>query len=115
MDKTSEILKERGNKYGDFTDHARITQDLKNRMRATPGWARLSPNQKEALEMVVHKIGRILNGDPNLEDSWADIAGYARLAADRCRRSQVVLDHDGCALNDIGSAVSAQQQNMGRS
>jgi hypothetical protein len=29
--------------------------------------------------MIVHKIGRILNGDPNYDDSWADIAGYAQL------------------------------------
>lgn len=29
--------------------------------------------------MIVHKIGRILNGDPNYADSWHDIAGYATL------------------------------------
>lgn len=34
----------------------------------------------------MHKVGRILNGNPDLEDSWADIAGYARLAADRVRK-----------------------------
>lgn len=35
--------------------------------------------------MIAHKIGRILNGDPNYRDSWDDIAGYAKLAADRCK------------------------------
>ena len=33
--------------------------------------------------MIVHKIGRILNGDPEFHDSWHDIVGYAQLAADR--------------------------------
>jgi len=29
--------------------------------------------------MIAHKIGRILNGDPDYQDSWHDIIGYARL------------------------------------
>jgi len=33
--------------------------------------------------MVVHKIARILNGDPNYDDSWVDISGYTKLVADR--------------------------------
>jgi hypothetical protein len=40
-------------------------------------------DQAEALDMIFHKIGRILNGDPNYADSWIDIAGYAKLVADR--------------------------------
>lgn len=43
----------------------------------------LDPDQREALEMIAHKIARILNGDPNYADSWVDIAGYAKLIADR--------------------------------
>ena len=43
----------------------------------------LSPDQREALEMIAHKIARILNGDPDYADSWHDIAGYAQLVADR--------------------------------
>lgn len=43
----------------------------------------LKPDQRECLEMIAHKIGRILNGDPHYEDSWRDIAGYATLVADR--------------------------------
>lgn len=29
--------------------------------------------------MIVHKIGRILNGGPNYADSWHNIAGYAAM------------------------------------
>jgi hypothetical protein len=39
-------------------------------------------SQWEALEMIAHKIGRIVNGDPDYADSWIDIAGYAKLVAD---------------------------------
>jgi Domain of unknown function (DUF6378) len=76
-------LAERGARYGAFTSHAEITQNLKTIMRATHRWQALQPDQIEALEMVAHKIGRILNGDPDYIDSWLDIAGYARLVADR--------------------------------
>jgi hypothetical protein len=80
-----EILAERGSRYGTFKNHARITQDLKALMVSTPNWNRLSPSQTESLEMIAHKIGRILNGDPNYEDSWDDIAGYSKLVADELR------------------------------
>ena len=93
-DATTAILTERGSRYGKFEDHARIAQILKFAMqqhtphgplttKPTPRWASLADDQKEALEMIAHKIGRILNGDPDYADSWADIAGYARLVADR--------------------------------
>lgn len=34
--------------------------------------------QKETLDMIAHKIARIITGDPNYIDSWLDIAGYAQ-------------------------------------
>jgi hypothetical protein len=79
----TEVLTERGNRYGKFDSHASITQSLKDDMRAAPNWLKLADDQREALEMIAHKIGRILNGDPNYDDSWVDIAGYAKLVADR--------------------------------
>jgi len=72
-------LNERGQRYGDFDKHAKITQDLKAVMADTPNWQTLTPSAKEALEMIAHKIGRILNGDPTYADNWHDIAGYATL------------------------------------
>lgn len=81
---TEEILKERGAIYGEFRIHAQITWALKGAMRDSHTFQKLQPFQKEALDMIAHKIGRILNGDPNYRDSWDDIAGYAKLVADRC-------------------------------
>lgn len=76
-------LTERGNRYGPFNSHAAITQCLKITMRHQPNWDNLEYDMQEALDMIVHKIGRILNGDPTYADSWHDIAGYAKLVEDR--------------------------------
>jgi len=72
-------LAERGANYGAFPEHARITQNLKACMKDSPKWHELSDDKKETLEMVAHKIGRILNGDPEYKDSWVDIEGYVHL------------------------------------
>ncbi len=79
------ILEERGSRYGPFISHAMITQLLKGTMNTylTQHSKTLMPDQQEALDMIFHKIGRILNGDPDYADSWIDIAGYAKLVADR--------------------------------
>lgn len=90
MSSIDSTLNERGTRYGSFEGHARITQDLKNAMQDTPKWALLEDDQKEALEMTAHKIGRILNGDPNYIDSWHDIIGYVRLVEQRLEREQKV-------------------------
>lgn len=76
-------LAERGSRYGDFSDHARIAQSLQDNMRKE-GWEKLSAVQKQALTVIADKIARILSGDPNYKDNWHDIQGYAKLAEDRC-------------------------------
>lgn len=80
-----DILKERGTRYGKFKDHAAISQSLKSVIRVHAGdkWYCYSPDQQEAMEMIAHKLARIINGDPDYSDSWRDIAGYAKLVADR--------------------------------
>ncbi len=75
-------INERGERYGKFNDGANIMQTLKNVMRETDGWERLTASQREALEMIQHKIGRVLNGDPNYDDNWRDICGYSQLILD---------------------------------
>lgn len=79
------MLVERNNRYGTFRDQAEIAVHVKESLRAfvTLRQAALAPDQAEAIDMIVHKISRIVNGDPNYADSWRDIAGYATLVADR--------------------------------
>jgi hypothetical protein len=49
-------------------------------MRASPNWIRLTDVQAESLEMIAVKLARILCGDPEYLDHWADVVGYAKLA-----------------------------------
>lgn len=78
-------LAERGSRYGDFMGHSEVTRDLKDCIEAhlTARQKSLAPDQQEALDMIAHKLGRIINGDPDYADSWVDIAGYAQLVANR--------------------------------
>lgn len=85
MTDINQTLDDRGNRYGPFVGHAEVTQRLKRVMAeelAKRGKS-LADDQWEALEMIAHKIGRIINGDPDYDDSWVDIAGYAKLVSDR--------------------------------
>ncbi len=75
----NKTLDERGERYGKFGNHAELSQKLKQEMKKKATWWDLSPSQQESLEMIAHKIARILNGDPNYADNWHDIAGYATL------------------------------------
>jgi len=43
----------------------------------------LNDVQKEALEMILHKVARIVSGNPNHADHWHDIGGYSKLVEDR--------------------------------
>ena len=80
----TEILQERGKRYGKFMDHAEVTQKLKAIIYdGLQCKSPMAPDQTEALDMICHKIGRIVAGDPDYADSWVDIAGYAKLVADR--------------------------------
>jgi hypothetical protein len=78
IDKT---LTERGERYGKFSSHAEISQNIKEAMGAS-GWGKLSFSQREALEMTAHKMARIINGDANFIESWRDIVGYCQLVVD---------------------------------
>jgi len=83
-----ETLKDRQGRYGSLRGHAAISQGLKRMMQyqengsESRNWDKLTDDKKEALEMIAHKIARILNGDPEYKDNWHDICGYAKLIED---------------------------------
>jgi hypothetical protein len=78
-------LDERAKDYGKFKDGAALMQGIKRLLadHAASHDKTFADDQWEALEMIVHKIGRIVNGNPDKVDHWVDIAGYAKLVADR--------------------------------
>jgi hypothetical protein len=84
-----QTLEERGKRYGEFPDHAIVTQTLKRVIAEELNLRNkvLAPDQQEALDMICHKIGRIVNGDADYADSWHDIAGYAKLVDDRLTKA----------------------------
>ena len=85
MPQVDETLDARAVEYGKFIEGAEVMQMLKrvvlnalnNRDKT------LAHDQAEAMDMIIHKIGRIVNGNPDVVDHWLDIAGYAKLVADR--------------------------------
>lgn len=88
-----QTLTERGGRYGRFAEHARHSQTLKHTLRTLMGgvkWESLADDQREALDMVCHKLARITNGDPHYFDSWRDIGGYTELVAKRLETGETI-------------------------
>lgn len=75
----SDILDEREKTHGDFYRVAMMAQELKDVMRRGKNWSEMDDTERETLEMIATKIGRILSGYPHEIDHWRDIAGYATL------------------------------------
>ena len=76
----TDTLNEREKKYGSFAAIAHIAQGLQNIVRATNDWYGLPETQREAIEMIFHKIARQINGAKDYPDNFHDIAGYAMRA-----------------------------------
>lgn len=76
----TDTLNAREKKYGSFAANASLTQDLQNVARSTNAWYGMPCIQREAIEMIFHKIARQINGAKNYPDNFHDIAGYAMLA-----------------------------------
>ena len=90
MSDIPQILAERGSRYGQFSDHATLSQSLQrlifshmNRINLQ----QLEPYMVEALVMICHKLARIANGDPWYTDSWTDIGGYSQLVVEELSKS----------------------------
>lgn len=86
------ILNEREKTHGSFATTAYVSQTLKYHYRANLR-TKLNSIQHEALDLIMMKVARILSGNPNEADHWADIAGYAKLAEESCADSLRVA-HD---------------------
>ena len=88
----NDLLKEREKTHGNFFYNSLYSQSLKMIMKSSKNWEGLSEFKKESLEMIVHKIGRILAGDSNVKDHWDDISGYALLVSNRIEQDKIASD-----------------------
>jgi hypothetical protein len=91
---TDDLLKTRSKDYGNFHTLANLSQTLNSiiaqhynnvqQQEFTP----MPHFMAEALQMICHKISRIVNGNIYYDDSWKDIAGYAQLVVDILEKAQ---------------------------
>ena len=84
-DPLGKLLDKRAEQYGSFMASANVAIRLKWVMHNAIAQQdlHLAPDQLLSLDMIAVKISRILTGNPSHTDSWVDIAGYAKLVADR--------------------------------
>lgn len=74
-----DTIKERTKTCGKFRAITQTAYDLKFTLRQGDKFTRMPPYMWEGLEMIAHKMARIVQGDPFYIDHWRDIQGYARL------------------------------------
>ncbi len=75
----NEVLEERKEQHGDFTDNAGMSQMFKYAIRLYPKWIELSSTKQEAMDNILQKVARYIAGDGTHVDSLIDIQGYAQL------------------------------------
>ena len=100
------LLTDRERTHGIFKDTASLAQSLKDVMRSSKNWERLSDSQKEALEQDATKTARILSGDFNFRDHWDDKGGYAQLGAISIKPSMPQITAD---LTEVMQQTEPQQ------
>jgi hypothetical protein len=79
------VVDKRAITYGKFEELAEVSQRFKDSLHyfLITRNKYLAPDQQEAMELIITKLARIINGNSDYADNWKDIAGYATLVADR--------------------------------
>ena len=81
---SSNSIPNRDHQHGGMEAVGQLSQSIKISIHAGINWHMLTPGEQEALDMIAHKIGRILSGnDPHDPEHWTDLAGYAHAAMRR--------------------------------
>lgn len=85
QERLEHLLDKRAEQYGSFMASAETAIKIKGAIHSAIARhdVHLFPDQILALDMIAVKISRIVNGNASHKDSWIDIAGYAKLVADR--------------------------------
>lgn len=111
--KLATVLSERGSRYGTLMSNATISQGLKEILHNSSNWGAMPPDMREALDMIVHKISRIVEGDFDYDDSWIDISGYSTLIVERLHQTlkqrQIEQELTRCHLQNSGIVTPLRQ------
>jgi len=84
MDIVDSLLTERAKRYGSYSTHCKVKEDILKVLQPLPGCNRMQPFMRNSVTMIVEKLVRICNGDPYYWDSWQDIQGYVQLVRPIC-------------------------------
>ena len=114
-DELGAFLEEKGKVHGEYSEQAGVTQKLKDTAHESNNWQKLDSTQRDAIEMICVKLGRILTGNPDEPDHWLDIQGYARLAWERlpAPTSGVILANPSQVNLNVSSDVIAGSAAVG--
>jgi hypothetical protein len=108
MEKIEDTIKQRDAEYGGFENMALIGQSMKEIARDSTSWCSMRAYQREAVDMILHKLGRLLAGNPDNIDGWHDIQGYAKLVEDRLTNPpiKITIGAGGAAGASGGAPLS---------
>jgi hypothetical protein len=87
-------LSSRRERYGSFNSICSTTQGFKHttsviiNSRLSREYVAYPAYIRESLDMIFHKIARVLHGDPMYKDNWVDIVGYAQLVVEELEKAQ---------------------------
>ena len=107
------ILSERQKTHGTYQEVASIAQMFREIMRGTDGWQRMNDAQREALDSMATKFGRLGSGDPHFRDHWDDLAGYATLASMHCGSDAATVEQDIAKWAEHAAKISESQIKVG--
>ena len=81
MTTPAQLTQERNSTHGDWDIQSVNAQELKATLQdcCVRSGKVLPPHQREALEMIMVKVSRIVSGDNLAEEHWDDIEGYSYL------------------------------------
>jgi hypothetical protein len=77
------LIEDRERTVGNFTDQSEMIEQTLTIWMDTKNWDDLLPYEKQALRMLLHKVGRILVGDAHFKEHWVDAEGYIHLVVQR--------------------------------
>jgi len=84
-------LLDRRDIYGNYKDISFTSQKMKKVFNDTLS-AGLNEYEKEAIDMILHKISRIAHSKKKYIDNWRDIIGYAQLVINEYEKNPDAID-----------------------
>lgn len=79
------LLEQRHSTHGDFVHTSNTYSLLQASIQGFYTNPDTNPMHKLAVDVILQKLARIVNGDPYFEDHWVDIIGYCTKALEAKR------------------------------